>query len=66
MTIGMTGYLFKDYTVVFDKSDIKNAKDEDFREVIICTSEKYIEELYRQLEQAKEQKAMEEQEEGEW
>lgn len=56
----MKGYLFSEYTVVFDKSDIKNAKGEDFREVMIYANEKHIEELYRQLEVAKTQKETDE------
>lgn len=44
------GYLYSDNTVVIEKSDIKNAKDEDFRPVRVFIDEKYIKEWAEELE----------------
>lgn len=54
MTKALMGYLYKENTVVIDKCDIKNAKDEDFRPVRVFIDEKYIEEWNKELEMMKE------------
>lgn len=54
MVKGLMGYLYSDNTVVIDKSDIKNAKDEDFRPVRIFIDEKHIREWHKELEIADE------------
>lgn len=43
MNIGLIAYMLKDSdTVVIDKSQIKNAKDEDFEEVRLIIPESFI------------------------
>jgi len=43
-------YLYGDKTVVLNKSDIKNAKDEDFKEVSLWLSEEFIQESAEEIE----------------
>lgn len=50
MTKALMGYLYSENTVVIDKSDIKNAKDENFRQVRIFIDEKHIREWHTELE----------------
>ena len=44
------GYLFREGTVVLNKNDIRNAKDEDFREVSLYLSYEFIQESAEELE----------------
>ena len=44
MLKGLIGYLYAENTVVMDKSDIRNASDEDFRPVRLFIDEKHNEE----------------------
>lgn len=63
MIKGLLGYLYLDHTVVIDKSEIKNAKDEDFRQVNIFIDEEHIREWHQELEMMTE---LEGQREMEW
>lgn len=63
MVKGLLGYLYLDNTVVMDKSEIKNAKDEDFTQVNIFIDEKHIREWHQELEMMTE---LEGQQEIEW
>ena len=53
MTKALMGYLYNENTVVIDKSDMKNAKDEDFRPVRLFINEKHIKEWVDELEMIK-------------
>lgn len=48
--LGMRAYLFRECWVVFDKSEVKNATDDEFKEVTIFVPVSKIEEMYSQLE----------------
>ncbi len=39
---GTKAYLFKNHTVVLNKIDIKNAKEEDFKEVMLYLPYEFI------------------------
>lgn len=39
---GTKAYLFKDHTVVLNKIDIKNAKEGDFREIMLYLPYEFI------------------------
>ena len=53
MNIGLIAYMLKDSdTVVIDKSQIKNAKDEDFEEVRLIISESFIIEKYKRINES--------------
>lgn len=47
---GVRAYLFREETVVLNKSDVKGAKDEDFREVSLYISYDFIKESVEELE----------------
>lgn len=51
MTRGMKAYLFAEETVVTDKRQIKNAKDEEFREVTLIIPDGTIMQLHHQIMQ---------------
>lgn len=59
MVKGLIGYLYAENTVVMDKSDIRNASDEDFRPVRLFIDEKHIRQWYKELEMAEEQRQQE-------
>lgn len=46
---GTKAYIFKDDTVVLNKKDIKNSKDEEYKEVIIYIPYKFIIESYDEI-----------------
>lgn len=51
MNYGCIAYLLKDSdTVVIDKSQIKNTKDEDFEEVRLILPENFIREQMKRVE----------------
>lgn len=50
MIKGMVGYLYQGSTVVLNKSDIKNAKNEDFTEVSIFINEDNIRQWAEELD----------------
>lgn len=53
MNIGLIAYMLKDSdTVVIDKSQIKNAKDEDFEEVRLIIPESFIIEKYKRINES--------------
>lgn len=45
---GVIAYLFRDSTVVLNKSDIHNAKDDDFKEVRLLIPIDFIKESYEE------------------
>lgn len=47
---GVRGYLYKGATVVLNKSDINNAKEEDYKEVMIYISNDFIKESAEEIE----------------
>lgn len=50
MNIGLIAYMLKGSdTVVIDKSQIKNVKDEDFEEVRLIIPESFIREKYERI-----------------
>lgn len=63
MVKGLIGYLYAENTVVMDKSDIRNASQEDFRPVRLFIDEKYIKQWAKELEMMTE---LEDQQESEW
>lgn len=51
MNLMVVGYIHKDSnSVVVDKSIIKNAKDNEFEEIVIVLDEDFIKEKYEELE----------------
>lgn len=48
--LGRKAYLFNGSTVVFDKSQVINAKDEEFEEIRVFIPVEKIEEWYESLE----------------
>lgn len=50
MFIGSKAYLFNDRTVVINKSDIENAKPEEFKEILLCLSEEFITNNYEKIQ----------------
>lgn len=42
-------YLYHENKVVLDKKDIKNAKDEEFREITLLVSSEQIKDWYQEL-----------------
>lgn len=64
MIRGFMGYLYRENTVVMEKSDIKNnPPEEDFRSVRIFIDEKHIRQWHEELEMMTE---IEGQQEMEW
>ena len=56
MLRGLISYLYRENTVVMEKSDVKNnPPDEDFRPVRLFIDEKHIRQWYKELEMAEEQ-----------
>lgn len=47
---GTKAYLYQDSTVVLNKNDLKNAKEEDFKEVTLLLSADFIKNSYKELE----------------
>lgn len=58
MNYGCIAYLLKDSdTVVIDKKQIKNAKEEDFEEIRLILPESFIKEQFKRVEKVKLNKA---------
>ena len=47
-------YIYCDSTVVIDKNTIKNAKNDDFREVSLILSEEDVKQFYSELKHLRE------------
>lgn len=47
---GFTAYLYKGTTVILDKKDVANANENDFTEVQVYLSGKFIKECAREMD----------------